>query len=425
MRVAERNGFSGVVRVEKDGKTLLERGYGMANRAAKIAFSPATVVQIGSNTKDFTAVAILQLQQAGILSLRDPLSKYFPAAPADKRDITIQQLLDHHAGFPLGIGGDFEVLSRDALIDRAMRTPLLFTPGARQSYSNTGFSLLAAILEQVTGKSYDVWIHDAVLAPLGLRRTGFHLPKFAPDDLAHGYLPAGTDAGTLLAKPHAADGPYWNLRGNGGMLSTVSDMHAFYKALFETETLMSSTTRALRFNPEEPIGLAGSDGVNFFLYDRFPRMRTELIIASTNAAMTAPAIRRELGKVLGLPNPDGDVNEDVAPRKGGKPAPATLATLVTNLVKTINAGDTTALRRFIAANFASGADEPTVDERLQRIGRLHEGLGNITVERMEVFDDGPLEVSITSTVQGKGMLRVHVNRAEPHRIRSLQVRIGG
>ncbi|MEO7457190.1 MAG: serine hydrolase domain-containing protein, partial [Gemmatimonadaceae bacterium] len=270
MRVAEAKGFSGAVRVEREGRVLLEKGYGQADRAAHIAFTPATVVQIGSNTKDFTAVAILQLHAAHKLSLGDSLSRYIPDAPADKRNITIRQLMNHRAGFPLGIGGDFDAFDRRTLVDSAMKTPLLFTPGTRESYSNTGFSLLAAIIEQVTGKTYDHYVQDAIIAPAGLTRTGFLLPGFKPADLAHGYNPAGRDAGTMLAKPHAADGPYWNLRGNGGMLSTVGEMAAFYKALFESDKLLDPATRALRFNPDEPVGLAGSDGVNFFLYDRFP-----------------------------------------------------------------------------------------------------------------------------------------------------------
>ena len=177
MKVAERAGFSGVVRVERDGKVLLDKGYGFANRSARIPFTHETVVQIGSNTKDFTAVAILQLQAAGKLSMSDTLGKYFPAAPADKKGITIRQLMNHRAGFPLGIGGDFDAFNRSILVDSAMRTPLLFQPGSRESYSNTGFSLLAAIIEQVTGKTYDVYIRDAITAPLGMRRTGFLLPK--------------------------------------------------------------------------------------------------------------------------------------------------------------------------------------------------------------------------------------------------------
>lgn len=425
MRVAERAGFSGVVRVERDGKVVLDRGYGYANRAARIPFTRETVVQIGSNTKDFTAVAILQLQGAGKLSMSDTLGKYFPSAPADKRGITIRQLMNHRAGFPLGIGGDFEMFSRSVLVDSALHTKLLFPPGSRESYSNTGFSLLAAIIEQVTGKTYDVHVRDAIIAPLGLRRTGFLLPKFQMKELAHGYQPKGADAGTMLAKPHAADGPYWNLRGNGGMLSTTGDMSAFYKALFGGDKLLTRAARGDRFPPDEPVGLAGSDGVNFFLYDRFPGMRSEIIIASTNAAMKAPAIRRELGKVLGLPNPEGEPTETVAARAGAKPAPEAMEALLIDLVKTINTGSESALRKFIGDHFASEAGGPTVDERVRRISRVHENLGDISVEKIEMFDEGPVEMRLKSSVQGAALLKVMITRAAPYRIAGLQILVGG
>ncbi len=425
MRVAERNGFSGVVLVERDGAIVLHKGYGLADRAKRIPFTPATVVQIGSNTKDFTAVAILQLQQAGRLAMSDTIGKYFPIVPADKRGITIRHLMNHRAGFPLGVGGDFEPIGRTALVERAMRTPLLFAPGARESYTNTGFSLLAAIIEQVTGATYDAYVRDAILSPIGLTRTGFLLPGFKPADLAHGYQAGGSDQGTMLSKAHAPDGPHWNLRGNGGMLSTAADMHAFYKALFQGETLLAPATRALRFNPDEPIGLSGSDGVNVFLYDRFPGMRTEIIIASTNAAMKAPAIRRELGKVLGLPDPDDGPDEQVARRPGGTPAPAAIMSVLTQLVKTINSGDTAALRAFIVEYFASSAGAPTVDERMERFSRMHENLGVLTLDAAEIFRDGPVEVRVTSVVQGKLLMKVAIDRAAPHRIESIQIILGG
>ncbi|MEO8619619.1 MAG: serine hydrolase domain-containing protein [bacterium] len=425
MRVAERAGFSGVVRVQRAGTTLLEKGYGMANRAEKTPFTPATIVQIGSNTKDFTAVAILQLQQAGKLSMNDSIGKYFPNAPATKRDITIRQLMNHRAGFPLGIGGDFEPLSRAALVDSAMKTPPLFTPGTRESYSNTGYSLLAAIIEQVSGTTYDLYVQTQILAPLGMRRTGFLLPGFKANELAHGYRAQGTDAGTMLARPHASDGPYWNLRGNGGMLSTVGDMHVFYKGLFESDKLMTPATRALKFNPNEPIGLAGSDGVAFFLYDRFPGMQTEIIIASTNAAFKAPMIRREIGNVLGLPNPDGDTGEAVARRAGGKAAPAALTRVLTELVKAINSGDRAGLRKVISANFVTEAGGPTIDDRVERIGGIHESLGDITIQRIEMFDDGPFEMTLKSALQGVTVVSVMADRTEPYRIHGLRIRIGG
>ena len=425
MRVAERSGFSGVVRVERGGVTLLDKGYGLANRALRVPFTPATIVQIGSNTKDFTAVAILQLQQAARLSLADSIGRYLTGVPVDKRGITIRQLMNHRAGFPLGIGGDFDPLGKAAFVDSALKTTLLFTPGTKESYSNTGFSLLAAIIERVTGGSYDQYVQRAILSPLGLHRTGFLLPHFAPGDLAHGYRAGGADNGTMLAKPHSRDGPYWNLRGNGGMLSTVDDMHSFYKELFEGEKLMTPATRATRFNPDEPIGLAGSDGVDFFLYDRFPRMRTEIIIASTNAAAKAPAIRRALGTVLGLPSPGDEPGEQVARRPNGTAAPAALVAVLNDFVSTLNQADTASLRRFLVAHFATDPGGPTVDERVGRLGGMHDDLGMLSVESVEAFGDGPYEMRVKSSVQGLIVVSVMADHAEPYRVHGLQFRIGG
>jgi CubicO group peptidase (beta-lactamase class C family) len=424
MRAAEARGFSGVVRVERSGSVLLEKGYGLANRVEKIPFAPSTVVQIGSNTKDFTAVSILQLQQAGRLSLSDTLGKYFPGAPPDKRGITLRQIMNHRAGFPLGLGGDFERVSRQALVDSAMHYPLLFQPGSRESYSNTGYSLLAAIIEQLSGKSYDAYIHDTMLAPLGLKRTGFLLPRFAARELAHGYLAGGTDNGTMLAKPHAPDGPYWNLRGNGGMLSTVGDMHAFYAALFDSDKLLTRAARGDRFPPDEPIGLAGSDGVNFFLYDREPQSRTEMIIASTNAAQRAPAIRRALGAVLGLPNPDLG-GEEVARRPGGRLAPAAIDAVLRELVAAINTGDSATVRRFIAGRFTADPGTPSLEERVRRMSGLHERLGALTVQRVDTFDQGPAEITLDTAVQGPAVIRVNVDRTAPYKIHGLQIQVGG
>ena len=206
LRAAAQRGFSGVVRVERGGTLLLRKGYGLADRERRIAFSDATVVQIGSNTKDFTLVALLRLQQRGRLSLRDSLGKYFPAAPADKRGITLQQLVDHRGGFPIGRGGDFEAPTREQFLQRALAAPLRAQPGTREIYSNTGFAILAAVIEQVTGKSYDAYVRDDLLVPLGLENTGYLLPRFDPARIAHGY-DHGQDQGRVLLKPHAPDGP--------------------------------------------------------------------------------------------------------------------------------------------------------------------------------------------------------------------------
>jgi CubicO group peptidase (beta-lactamase class C family) len=298
LRAAESAGFSGVVRVDKGGETILQKGYGLANREDRVAFSSETVVDIGSNAKDFTAVAILQLHERGRLSIRDSIGKYFAAARNGKRAITIWQLVTHRAGFPLRLGGDFDTTSRQALIDSAMRTSLLFPAGSRESVSNAGYCLLAAIIEQVSGVSYEEYVRDNILQPLGLTHTGLVLPTFDPRKIARAYEFDRTDAETLLDKPRAADGPYWNLRGSGGVLSTIDDMHAFYHALFETDRLLKPETRKLRFSSDEPAALGGMDSSSYFIYERDPRIGAEIIVASTS--FTAPGIRRELGRLLGV-----------------------------------------------------------------------------------------------------------------------------
>ena len=428
MRAAEASGFSGVVRIEKDGALVLEKGYGLANRAANTPFTPSTVVQIGSNTKDFTAVSILQLQEKGLLSLADRIGKYFPTAPADKQSITIQMLMNHRAGFPIGLGPDFAELSRQDLIDAAMKTKLLFTPGERNNYSNTGFALLAAIIEQVSGKTYDEYVRDNILNPLGLTDTGFHLPNFATSRLAHGYSSGGKDEGTMLSKPHAVDGPFWNLRGNGGMLSTVGDMHAFYKALFESETLVKFGSRGDRFDPNSPVGLAGSDLISFFLYERDPIAKTEIIIASNNSEAKAPAVRQALAKVLGLPDAQierGGPRRQPLAQRTGKPASPEQAKIAADFVRVVNTADRAVIRPFIVDRFVNGPDGPSIDERLERLSSMKGNLGTLEILGVTVGDDGGLQVQLRTSNEPQATLIMYVEPAAPHRILRLSMMVGG
>jgi hypothetical protein len=228
----------------------------------------------------------------------------------------------------------------------------------------------------------------------------------------------------MLAKPHAVDGPYWNLRGNGGMLSTVDDMHAFYAALFDSDRLLTRAERGDRFSPDQPIGLAGSDSVSFFLYDREPQSRTEMIIASTNAAQQAPAIRRSLGALLGLPQPERG-GEGIARRPGGTPAPAPVEAVLRELVAALNSGDSAVVRRFILSRVAADPSAPPLEQRVQRMRAMRERLGELRVTRIETFDQGPAEVTLDTAVQGPAVLRVNVDRAAPFKIHGLQILVGG
>jgi CubicO group peptidase (beta-lactamase class C family) len=424
LRAAARGGFSGVVRVERDGTLLLAKGYGLANRERRVPFERTTLVQIGSNTKDFTLVELLRLQARGRLSLRDSLGRFFPAAPPDKRGITLQQLVDHRAGFPIGLGGDFDTLSRSRFLDLAFATPLRVPPGTRRVYSNAGYSLLAAVIEQVTGRSYDEQVHDDILVPLGLANTGSLLPGVDPHRVAHGYR-GGEDRGSILEKPHAPDGPYWNLRGNGGMVSTVDDMHAFYRALFEGERLVTRAARGDRFDPDAPVGLAGSDLVSFFLFERMPRARVEIIVASNSAESRAPAVREVIARVLGL-EPASATRSDApaAPPPGAKSPAPDAAALVHEVLDAVNGGDRAVLVRLVESRFDRDG-EPPVEARVERLRTMHERLGRLTATAMWLADDGAVQVAVATAAEGPATFLFDLAPGTPLRVRAIRVMVGG
>jgi hypothetical protein len=344
--------------------------------------------------------------------------------PADKRSITLAQLANHRAGFPIGIGGDFEPLSREQFLDAAFKRPLSFAPGAREQYSNTGYAVLAAVIEQVSGKTYDEYLRDNILDPLGLKNTGFLLPNFDARRLAHGYRD-DQDQGTMLSKPHAADGPYWNLRGNGGMLSTVDDMHAFYKALFESSTLLKPESKMGRFNPDEPIGLAGSDLVNFFEYDRLPGRHLEIIVATNNAAFGGRPVRAAIEQALGLPSDRGGQVAATTPRANARPPAPGVAAMLSDLVNAINAADSSHLARLVGEHFLVEVGDPPAEQRVTRLLGIHQNLGNLKVTGLDEIEPGVVEMSVMTAQEGAATMKFLLVGSPSPRIKGIQMLVGG
>jgi CubicO group peptidase (beta-lactamase class C family) len=263
MREIAEKGFSGVLFVAKDGKIVLDKGYGLADRENKTPYSADTVFDIGSITKQFTGAAILKLEMQGKLNTSDKISKYFKNVPTDKTDITFHHLLTHSAGLVGDVGkGDYEKMSRDEIINKVLASKLLSAPGEKYEYSNVGYSLLAAIIEIVTGKSYERYLHDQLFKPAGMKHTGYLIPKWKRENLAVGYKKDGSRWGTPLDHAWDKDGPYWNLRGNGGILSTVGDLYKWHLAL-EGEKILSKAAKEKYFAPhikEQP------EAVSFYGY---------------------------------------------------------------------------------------------------------------------------------------------------------------
>ncbi len=157
--------FSGVVLIAKDGNILMEKGYGMANKEEGLANQQGTKFRIASITKTFTATAIMQLEEKGLLSVQDPLSKYFPDLP-NSDSITLHHLLSHSSGYVEYLSKGFEFdheYTKEQLVDLFKDEPLNFTPGKKFSYSNSGFLLLGMVIEKVSGQSYEDYIAENIL----------------------------------------------------------------------------------------------------------------------------------------------------------------------------------------------------------------------------------------------------------------------
>ncbi len=208
--------FTGAVLVARDGKVLFARGYGMANLEHSIPNSPSTKFRLGSITKQFTAAAILQLQEKGKLSVQDPVCKYVPDCPAAWAPVTIHHLLTHTSGipnftsFPDYLKTMMIASPPEKSLERFRDKPLEFTPGEKFNYSNSGYVLLGFILEKAAGQNYDEYLRANIFAPLGMNASGYDWNSTVLHGRASGYARRG-ESGYANAEyvhmtiPHAAE----------------------------------------------------------------------------------------------------------------------------------------------------------------------------------------------------------------------------
>ncbi|MBN1272021.1 MAG: serine hydrolase [Candidatus Aminicenantes bacterium] len=166
----------------KEGKVLLRRGYGMANLEHKVPITPQTVFDIASVSKQFTGLAISMLIEEGKISLQDDIRRYIPELPAFGQTITIEHLVHHTSGIrdwpgTLALAGwNFDdVISFDQILTMAFnQKELNFKPGSEFLYSNTGYNLLAELVQRVTGKFFRQWTEENIFGPLEMKDTHFH-----------------------------------------------------------------------------------------------------------------------------------------------------------------------------------------------------------------------------------------------------------
>ena len=194
------------------------------------------LIDIGSLTKFVTAVTVLKLIDQGAFTLQSPISDLLDDVPEDKQDITVHDLLTHSSGLVASTGRDEEALGRDAFLERLMAAPLMHPVGQEYLYSNAGYSLLAAIVEVQSGTSYEGYLNDTVLRPLGLQPIGY---RSVYDDNRSLRTPRRIE--TLFRQQTIAEAswggasPGWNLIGNGGAVTTAEGFLLLWLAFYAGE----------------------------------------------------------------------------------------------------------------------------------------------------------------------------------------------
>ena len=207
----ERNHFTGTVLVARSGKILLARGYGYANAEWKTPNTLQTKFRLGSLTKQFTATAILQLREKGLLSLQDSVCKYLQPCVEAWKPVTLHHLLSHTSGIA---GYGFE------------QRQLEFAPGTQWKYSDWGYCLLGSVIERVAGKSYEQVLREQIFEPLGMHDTGY--------DRAQTILPQRA-AGYRLVEGRLENAEYIDMAGPyaaGALYSTAEDLYKWDQALY-------------------------------------------------------------------------------------------------------------------------------------------------------------------------------------------------
>lgn len=231
--------FQGAALVAQDGKVLFSKGYGMADAGSFNRNFDYTKFQVGSVTKQFTAAAIMQLVEKGKLKLDAPISTYLPDYPQPAADkVTIHHLLTHTSGIPTYTALPEVVARRNQsisvadLLETFDTLPLEFEPGAEMRYSNSGYEVLGAIIEQVTGRPYAAYVKENILKPSGMASSGFPGDLRREPGLAVGHEVDSLE--TTVAVPYV---PSSFSYAAGALVSTVQDMYGWDQALRGTKIL--------------------------------------------------------------------------------------------------------------------------------------------------------------------------------------------
>jgi CubicO group peptidase (beta-lactamase class C family) len=237
--------FMGSLLVARDGQVLISRGYGSANLEWTIPNTPATKFRLGSITKQFTAAAILLLEERGKLRIDDPVKKHLEDTPAAWDQVTIFHLLTHTSGIPSFTGfPDYRTAklvstTAEKIVASFRDKPLEFQPGEKWNYSNSGYLLLGHLIEKLSGQTYEQYIRENIFTPLVMRDSGYDSNRTVTAQRASGYSPSPNGLVNAefihMTVPHAA----------GALYSTTEDLLRWTQGLYAGKLLSPASLQKM------------------------------------------------------------------------------------------------------------------------------------------------------------------------------------
>ena len=315
------NGFSGSILLARKGTPIVARGYGFANAEWNIANTPRTKFRLGSITKQFTSMVVMQLQQQGRLKVQDPICQYLTPCPDTWKAITVHHLLTHTSGIPSYTNSPSYMATMmvpktvEQMVAGFRDLPLEFEPGAQFKYNNSGYFLLGVLIETITGQPYERVLTDQIFRPLGLKDSGYDTPNRILPMRAAGYSRQGSDIVNApfldMVQPFSA----------GALYSTVEDLLTWDQALY-TDRLLQADARNAMFTPfkggyaygwqvptpsPQTFGrkqVAHGGGINGFstMIIRLPDENvTSIVLSNVQQAPTSRIARDLLAILLGQP----------------------------------------------------------------------------------------------------------------------------
>lgn len=319
-------GYWGVALVARGDEIFLHKPYGFADYSST-PNTLDTLFEIASVSKPFTATAVYRMQMDGLLNIHDPIGKHLPALTAPHAEITIHQLLTHTAGLDGDLGLPYaSTATRAEFIEHIQSRPLVTKPGSTYAYSNVGYALLAAIIEEVADQPFEQYLRERIFLPAGMTSTGFiNDPHLADLPASSRRSERDPDSTATAVEWHWG----WGYRGMGGVVTTAADLHAWSRALDDGAILDEESLDEI-FTPNLNSYASGwavtttSAGAPVQMHTgrvegfaailaRFPEDDT-LIVLLTNDAADLASVSERINQVL-FPRPTITATIDVGERQ--------------------------------------------------------------------------------------------------------------